>query len=158
MHALLRNLLLLSVLPMLALSTPGLSSAEGPSLIDQLVQQTGVSTTQAEGGAGAVFNLAKERLQPEQFSKVASAVPDMGALLQAAPKKSSGMSGMLGGASSLLGGMSGNTVGGLASLTGAFSQLGLAPNMIGQFVPIIQGFVAGNGGSAVGGLLDSVLK
>ena len=142
----------------LALSRPDVLLAQDTSLVDQLVEQTGVSVTQAQGGAGAIFSLAKDRLNAKQFSQVAKAVPDMDTLLQAAPKKSRGLSGMLGGASSLFGGTSGNTVTGLAGLAGAFSQLGLTPDKISQFVPIVTGFIRNNGGTATGSLLTSVLQ
>ena len=45
----------------------------------------GSTTKQAQGAAGSLFRLAKTRMAPENFSKVASAVPDMDQLLAAAP-------------------------------------------------------------------------
>ena len=131
--------------------------AQGADLVTMLVQQLGVTETQAQGGAGAIFNLAKERMQAEAFDQVAGAVPNMDALLGAVPKKSSGLGGMLGSGTSLLGGANGN-LGNLASLASSFSQLGLSPDMVNQFVPIVLSFVQGNGGESVSQLLAAVLQ
>jgi hypothetical protein len=48
--------------------------------------------------------------------------------------------------------------GGLTSLAGGFSKLGLDAGMIGKFVPIILSFVQSKGGNAVKGILEKVLK
>jgi len=46
-------------------------------LVGKLCQQLNVTPEQAAGGAGAIFALAKSRLNPADFSKVAPAVPGM---------------------------------------------------------------------------------
>src|SRR5215472_16778791 len=71
-------------------------NAQNPELVGQLTKQLSVSSAQASGGAGALFNLAKSRLSSDEFSKVAGAVPGMDGLLQAAPKADSGDSSALG--------------------------------------------------------------
>jgi len=45
-----------------------------------------------------------------------------------------------------------------ASLAGPFSQLGLSPDMLGKFVPVILDYVGGKGGASVQSLLAGVLK
>jgi hypothetical protein len=55
------------------------------SLTDLLVKKTGVSQTQAEGGAGALFQLAKSKMQAETFAKLEQSVPGMQGLLGAVP-------------------------------------------------------------------------
>jgi hypothetical protein len=73
-------------------------------LIDQLTKSLGVNETQAQGGAGLLFNLAKSKLGAGDFSKVSAAVPGMDSLLSAAP---AGGGGMLGGLTKIFGGTGG---------------------------------------------------
>lgn len=131
--------------------------AQDADLVTMLVQQLGVTETQAQGGAGSIFHLAKEKLQAQAFDQVASAVPNMDSLLGAAPKNTSGLGSLMGGGRSLFGGATGNLEG-LATLGSAFSQLGLSPDMVNQFVPIVLSFVKGNGGESVSQLLAAVLQ
>lgn len=131
------------------------AAAGETSLVALLMQTLGVTQTQAEGGAGAIFNLAESKLGPEDFGTVAAAVPEMDTLKQAAPERVEA-SGMLGGLSQAFGG-EGGTVEGLASLAGSFSQLGLDAGMVDQFVPVILDYVEANGGTAVKNLLQSAL-
>ena len=140
----------------LLFSTSGLY-AQQTSLVNLLTQQLGITDAQAQGGAGAIFNFAKEKLNPQEFSQVSNTVPDMNGLLNAAPQKQSSMSGMFGGATSMLGG-TGNSLEGLASLATSFSQLGLSPDLVNQFVPIILNYVKTNGGEGVSNLLAAVLQ
>ena len=116
-------------------------------LIDQLTKNLGVNENQAKGGAGMLFNLAKQKLGSADFSKVSSAVPDVDSLMSAAPASGGGFF------SKLFGGG-----GGLAGLAGGFSKLGMDSSMIGKFVPIVLSFVKGKGGDAAGGLLEKVFK
>jgi hypothetical protein len=117
-------------------------------LVNLITKNLGVSETQAQGGAGLLFKLAKDKLGAGDFSKVSAAVPGMDSLLNAAPT-----GGILAGVGKLFGGG-----GGLASLAGGFSKLGLDSGMIGKFVPIILQFVQGKGGDGVKVLLEKVLK
>ena len=126
------------------------ATSASPELVSQLTQGLSITPAQATGGAGALFGLAKSRLSPADFSKVAAAVPGMGNFLKAAPANTSGLSGLAG---SLPGGM-----GGLASTAGAFQKLGLSPDMAGKFVPILTNFVQSKGGANVASLLSGALK
>lgn len=131
--------------------------AQDTSLVSLLTQQLGVTENQAQGGAGSIFNFAKEKLSPPDFAQVSNSVPDMNGLLDAAPKKENSMGGMLGGATSMFGG-SGSSLEGLASLASSFSQLGLSPDMVNQFVPVILDYVKTNGGETVSNLLAAILQ
>ena len=130
-------------------------------LIEQLVGNLGIQEEQAKGGAGLLFQLAKDKLGEGEFAQVADCVPGMSSLLQAAPASSSGGGGMmsaLGGlASSALGGQA-SGIGDLLTLAGSFSKLDLSSDMIGKFVPIILSYVQSQGGDGVKGLLEQVLK
>src|SRR5512136_1877707 len=119
-------------------------------LIDQLTKNLGVSEAQAQGGAGLLFKLAKDKLGAGDFAKVSSAVPGMDSLLAAAPDSGGGI---LGGLGKVFGG--GGRVAGLA---GGFSKLGLDSGMIGKFIPIILQFEQGKGGDGAKALLENVLK
>ena len=108
---------------------------------------------QAAGAAGALFGLAKTRLQPEEFTQVSKAVPGMGSLLKAAPAMAVGTSGGASAISKMAGSASG-----LASAAQAFSKLGLSPDMVAKAVPVLTQFVSKSGGANVGKLLAGVLK
>ena len=134
----------------------GLAAGQGgspsPELVGMLTNQLGVTQDQATGGAGALFGLAKSRLKPEEFSQVSDAVPGMDGFLQAAPKQGGGSA--LGSLGSALSGESG----GLSSIVGAFGSLGLSPDMVSKFIPIITQFVQSKGGASVSSLLMGALK
>ncbi len=138
-------------------STHATLFAQETSLVRLLTQQLGVTESQAQGGAGSIFNFAKEKLSSQEFSQVSNSVPEMKGLLDAAPKKESKMGGMLGGAVSMFGG-GGSSLEGLASLASSFAQLGLSPDMVNQFVPVILNYVKINGGETVSNLLAAVLQ
>ncbi|MCA9452114.1 MAG: DUF2780 domain-containing protein [Nitrospiraceae bacterium] len=137
-------------------------------LIQQLVNNLGVNEGQAKGGAGLLFNLAKNKLGAGEFQRLADKVPAVKDLLGAAPASSTtasaggSMMGALGGLASSLGaGGLGEKMGGLenlANLASGFSQLGLSPDMIGKFLPIVLSFVQNQGGDSMKGLLEKVLK
>ena len=76
----------------------------------------------------------------------------MDGFLQAAPKQ--GGRSALGSLGSALSGESG----GLASVAGAFGSLGLSPDMVSKFIPIIMQFVQSKGGASVASLLMGALK
>jgi Protein of unknown function VcgC/VcgE (DUF2780) len=134
--------------------------ATASELVGALTQKLGVTEQQATGGAGAIFGLAKSKLSPDNFGQVASVVPGMEGLLQAAPtgEATGSMAGAATSAASSMMGKSGESLGGLASLAGPFSQLGMSSDMIGKFVPVVLDYVGGKGGSSVQSLLAGVLK
>ena len=106
-----------------------------------------MTPTQAEGAAGAVFVLAKRRLKPEEFGKVAAAVPGIEGLLKAAPlpdPKSAALD-------------LASQGGGVASLASSLGKLGLKPEMAMKLVPAMSGYLkekgAGDAAQLVGGLL-----
>ncbi len=136
-------------------------------LIQQLVSSLGVNEDQAKGGAGLLFDLAKDKLGAGEFQQIAEQIPGVGNLLGAAPEPSTaasaggGMMGALGGAAAALGaGGLGDKLGGLgnlAELASGFSKLGLSSDMVGKFVPIVLSFVQSKGGDGVKGLLEKAL-
>jgi hypothetical protein len=136
-------------------------------LIQQLVSSLGVNEDQAKGGAGLLFNLAKDKLGAGDFQQLTDKIPGISDLLGSAPAPSAaasaggGMMGALGGVAASLGaGGLGDKLGGLgnlADLASGFSQLGLSTDMVGKFVPIVLSFVQNQGGDSIKGLLEKVL-
>jgi hypothetical protein len=124
-------------------------------LVQQLVAGTGVSTSQAEGGAGLLFGLVKNQLSAGDFSRVADAVPGIDGLIDAAPDSGGGLGGLLGGVASALGGQE---LGNLASLASGFSKLDLDAGMIGKFVPILLEYLQSRGGDDLLSLVKGVLQ
>src|SRR5262245_47566689 len=89
----------------------------------------GASPAQTAGAAGSIFGLAKARLSPADFTKVASAVPGMDGLLAAAPSVSGPVAPT-----------------GLESLTSSFTELGLKPDMVSKAIPVVTKYVSKSGG------------
>jgi hypothetical protein len=139
-------------------AVPGYGQAGG--LIDLLAGQLGISPPQALGGAGALFGLARQRLSPADFGQLSAAVPGMDAMIAAAPRVQASVpasSGLMGAAGTLMGGQAASLLGSLAPLAGSFQSLGLGPEMIGQFVPVVLQYVQQQGGPATMNLLRGAL-
>lgn len=127
-------------------STMAAAAKASPELVGLLSNELGSTPEQAAGAAGSLFGLAKSKLSPADFTKVAAAVPGMASLLKAAPHKGGGAMGALGAAS------------GLAGIASSFQKLGLKPELVAKAVPVLTSFVSKSGGADVGNLLASVLK
>ena len=125
-------------------------------LTDTLMKQLGVTSEQAQGGSGALFEVAKNNMSDSDFGQLSQAVPGMDGILAAAPKSEADSA-----TGSLLSGIasaSGNsklTDG--ASLVNAFQQLDLSGDMVGKFTPVIVDYVKKNGGEHLGTLLQTAL-
>ena len=133
-------------------STTGPVSADTSKLIGTLVDTLGVTEDQATGGSGAVFREAKNNMSSGDYSQLLKAVPGIDSLMSSAPQ----VGGLTGKATSLLGGSAGSATG-MANLADSFSKLGLAPDMVNQFVPVIMDFVQSEGGEQTMTLLKSAL-
>jgi hypothetical protein len=136
-------------------ATPAASTAAkaSPELVGALSRELGSSPEQAAGAAGALFSVAKSRLNAADFGQVASAVPGMDSLLGAAPKTPAAV-----GTAGALSQLAGSAGGGLASVASAFSSLGLKPELVAKAVPVLTSFVSKSGGAGVGNLLAGALK
>ena len=119
-------------------------------LIGLLTKELKITDDQAKGGAGALFNYAKEGLSGDEFDQVSDAVPDMAGYLGAIPALGGKSTGMLGQAT--------QTLVGMPAVTAAFEKLGLSQEMVGMFTPILVNYVDKKGGKAVGDLLKKVFK
>ena len=111
------------------------------SLTDTLTKQLGVTESQAAGGTGAILVFAQQRLAAGDFDIIAKAIPGSEKYLSLAKQ--------------LLGGASINDKAGLQS---AFSKLGMTPDMVAKFAPILGDYAAKAGGEQARNLLATALK
>lgn len=128
---------------------PGLPQ-DSSALVGELTKQLSITPAQASGGAGTLFNLAKSRLSPADFGKVSASVPGIDGLMKSAPAAST--------ANAIPGVPNAGGLGGLASAAGSFQKLGMSPDMVGKFVPVLTKFVEAKGGTGVSSLLAGALK
>jgi hypothetical protein len=128
-----------------------------PELVGALAKEMGATVPQASGAAGALLGLAKTKLKPEEFTKVAGAIPGIDSLLAAAPAVAGTTGSDAAGAlAKATGGAS--ALGGLAAVAPAFDKLGLKPEMAMKAVPILTSYVTKTGGKDVAALLAGALK
>ena len=161
MHVSMRSSALVMALTLLGsyVLAHGAQGTASPELVADLAKSLGSTPQQAEGAAGALFALAKSRLSPNDWTKVAGAVPGMDGLLKAAPIAQTGTAaapGLAGLPAAAGPGAAG--LGGLSSVAAAFTRLGLKPDMAAKAVPVLTRFVTQSGGPAVGQLLAGALK
>lgn len=125
------------------------------SLAELLVQRTGVTGAQAQGGAGALFQIAKQAMPADSFAQLEQSVPGMQGMLGAAPASSQqgGLAGQLG----AIAGTSGGTAGNLLSVVSAFQQQGMSPAMVQQFIPVVIDYVKAHGNDALVNTLSTAL-
>lgn len=121
-----------------------------PDLVGKLTKKLNITPEQAKGGAGAIFSLAKSRLNAEDFGKLTDAVPGMDGFLKAAPRGGEGLD--------ALGSRATGKGGGLASLAGSFKSLGLSPSDAGKFVPVLQKYIGNKGGSGLASRFADAVK
>jgi Protein of unknown function VcgC/VcgE (DUF2780) len=125
-------------------------------LVSLLTQNLGVSKAQATGGAGAIFDTASRKLSVGDFARVKDAMPEVQALMDAAPETGKD-SGALGGISSVIG-KKGSDMSSLPQLITSFSKLGLSSDMVGKFIPIVLNYAQTKGGNVISSLLKSALQ
>jgi Protein of unknown function VcgC/VcgE (DUF2780) len=128
-----------------------LAKTPNPELVGALAKELGSTPEQATGAAGSLFSLAKSRLKPEEWTKVAGAVPGMDGLLKAVPAGAIGTTGAAASGAAA-------AAGGLAGATSAFQKLGLKPDMVAKAIPVLTSFVGKTGGADVASLLAGALK
>ncbi|MGZ5051761.1 MAG: DUF2780 domain-containing protein [Methylobacter sp.] len=126
------------------------------SLTELLMQRTGVTQTQAQSGAGALFQIAKNHMQESAFSQLEQAVPGMQGLLGAVPPLTQPQGGLAGRLSSLAGN-AGGTAGSLVALASAFQQQGMSPIMVQQFIPVVIEYVKARGSDDLVDTLNAAL-
>jgi hypothetical protein len=130
-----------------ALSTAAATAgklAATSSLTSMITSQLGVTDTQAKGGLGTIFGLAKSTLGNADFSQLSGMVPEMDTLLAAAPALSENAQGL----SSLMGsaGKYGSALQGATQAYSQFKTLGIGVNQIPQYITVTNEFLESKGG------------
>lgn len=126
-------------------------------LTNLLVQRLGVTPQQAMGGAGALLQIAKTRMNPDAFAKLSTQIPDIQQLLSAVPtlKPQTGLGGLAG----KLGGLAGNSsIGTALTAVSIFQQLGMKPETMEKFIPVVIDYARGNTDEAIAGGLKAALS
>lgn len=136
-----KNIVLLAAISLVFFN--GCSSLNvGDGLLKTLTSQLGVTDTQALGGAGALLQLAQDKLGADQFSTIAAIIPGADSYLNIA---------------NTVGKISG-PMSSLDDVKPVFENLGMSGDMVSDFVPALSGYASMAGGSGVSDLLGSVLK
>jgi hypothetical protein len=111
-------------------------------LVSGVAKATGLNFPKSAGGTGALLSLASTTLAPDDWKKVATAIPSTDALVT-----------------------EGKTMGGittpptnLAGLSGAFKKIGISDNQVKTLVPAVCDGAEKIGGPEVGNLLRGALK
>ncbi|MEO1937353.1 MAG: DUF2780 domain-containing protein [Sulfurimonas sp.] len=133
-------------------TAPTTQATSSNALVGMLSSQLGVSDKQAAGGVGSILSYAQGSLPSNDYTKLASAVPDASSMLSMAPKSTNALSalGSLGGAAS-----SATSMAGLAS---QFSSLGLDSGMISKFIPIMMDYFKQSGSTGAMGILSGLFS
>ena len=146
--------------------------AQVDQLISALTSGLGVTEDQAVGGSAAIFGLAEDRLSQDEFASLSDSVPGVGDLAAQAPDIAGAGAGgteeataagslgaLTGGASESLGDLPAGLgdLDNLTALAGPFSDLGMSPDMVAEFVPVVLEYVGNTGGSSMMSLLQGAL-
>jgi hypothetical protein len=123
-------------------------------LVQQLMASVGVGQQQAEGGLGLILGVLKDKLGGGDFAQLSEVVPDADQLIGKAPAVGDS-GGLMGMAASMLGG---GGLGDMAKLAQGFSSLGLDAGALGQFLPVITGFLENKGGADLAGKVAGQLQ
>lgn len=133
------------------LQTPQSNQAiPATQLTDVLMQRTGLTQTQAQSGVGVLLQMAQSKLQPKEFAQLEQAIPNVPSLLSAVTPE------MLNDLAQLANG-SGGTISNLITVVSLFKQLGMTPEQIQQFVPLVLEYVNTKQGASVAKLLGSAI-
>jgi hypothetical protein len=112
-------------------------------LFFRLMDELGVTREQAEGGAGALLQLAQARLEPSDFVRVADTFPGISDIIGKSPRYEVPTGGQWRAAlSRMFGGL-----GGLAPVAEPFARLRLEKPMIARFAQELKRFFAEKGGA-----------
>lgn len=147
-----KNLARMLLATLLLFST---ASVFANGLLEALTSQLGVTSEQASGGAGSLFQMAKSNLSEGDFSQIAEVVPGIEEMMSSA-QSSTKESGTVAAVTSMLG--KDSSAGSLANLTASFANLGMDSDMISQFMPIILDYLKSAGGDTVMSLMKGALS
>ena len=115
------------------------ATAGEDDLVSLITDELDVSSSEARGGAGAIFAYAENNLDDYEFDRIAEGVPDMDSFLDAAPEvdDDSGM----GRTSEVLGNVFGGAMGGRSYLVESFDELDIDRDLISDFLSVVYDYV-----------------
>jgi Protein of unknown function VcgC/VcgE (DUF2780) len=119
-------------------------------LTDVLMQRTGLTQAQAQGGVGVLLQMAQSKLKPAEFAQLEQAIPNVQNFLTSVTPE------MLSSLAQLASG-SGGTINNLITAVSLFKQLGMTPEQIQQFVPLVLDYVNTKQGASVAKLFGSAI-
>jgi len=119
----------------------GSASMGSAGVVEALTSQLGVTPQQATGGVGSMLSYAKGQLSPSDFTTVSSALPGADKYMSLASEA-----------------LGVGSISNRAALGSAFSKLGMSPDMVGKFAPIVSDYAGKYGSSAAKNLLAGVFK
>lgn len=111
------------------------------SIAGMLQSQLGVTGEQAEGGIGSMLALAQQKLDADEFQRLAGSIPGAGSYLEAAQS---------------LGAVTG-PLKNLSQLNEALGRLGISPETAARFVPAATKLIGRVGGEDAGRLMAAAL-
>lgn len=121
-----------------------------PPLTDVLIQRAGVTQSQAQGGLGVLLQMAQSKLKAGEFAQLEQAIPNVQNLLSnLSPEMLSSIAQLASG--------SGGTISNLITIVSLFKQLGMTPEQIQQFVPLVLDYVNTQQGATMAKLLGSAI-
>lgn len=128
----------------------GTQAMQPNQLTDMLMKGVGVTQAQAQGGAGALLQLAQNKMQAKDFAQLAQVIPNLQNLLSAVPALQQ---------TSTLAGNSGGTISNLLTVVSIFQQLGISPAQMQKFLPLLLDYVntTQGGGAMMTKLLSSAI-
>lgn len=117
------------------------TAGAGDALPSLLQDQLGLSTDQAEGGLGSLLSLAGENLGAVDFDKLKGMIPGAAGYIDKAKS---------------LGALSG-PLKNVEGLNTALAGLGISPDTVAKFVPVVSEYLGKLGGPQAAGLLQKAL-
>lgn len=150
-----KRILILTLLFTAIISLPSyaqisLKNQDAGNLIEDIMKSADVTKEQAQGGAGALFEMAQGSMATKDFDQIAQVVPNMDGLLNAVPAIGGGTNNMLGTATTALVGM--------PKVLAVFDKLGIPQDKVALFTPLLVNYVEKKGGALLGGKLANVFK
>ena len=150
-----KRIIILSLLVAAIMSLPSyaqisIKKQDAGNLIEDIMKEADVSKEQAQGGAGALFEMAQGSMATKDFDQIAQAVPEMDGLLGAVPALGAGGNSMVSTPAAALVGM--------PKVLAVFDKLGISQDKVSLFTPLLVNYVEKKGGALLGGKLASVFK
>lgn len=132
----------------------------GLQLLPLLTKTLGVSNNQAEGGMGAILQVAKTLLSGTEYGSLVNAIPNVDSLLAAAPalaQSSKSQGGLLNSALDMASEYSETARTG-SQLVSQFQSLGLKPDMIPKFSEVTSNYLKQSDNAGAGALLTTAIS